>query len=236
MKKKIALCVAIFLGAFIVGVIAFMPFGAIASKYIIQTASKNNIDLRFDTLNIGFFGAEMTNIKTGNMVVDNVALKYNPVGLIFKRFSFNAKSPFFIADGKMAGDEVTADIRGSVASIAGLAKCTGSGSVNVKGKYNLATKEGSVDLSSGAITFAHPLMNVEADSLNGNAGIKGNLITVSNLSAKGKTSLEGKGTVVLNTKKIEFSTLDLEGKAGMMGMDLNFKVQGAAYSPRFITQ
>lgn len=236
MKKKIIASVTLFLVAFVIGVLAFMPFGVIATKYIIQEAAKNNVELKFDTLDIGFFDAKMTNIKSGNLVVDNVELKYNPIGLIFKRFSFKAESPLFIADGKMAGNEITADIKGSVPAIAALASCTGSGSLDVKGKYNIVTKEGNVDISSGAVTVTHPLMLVETDSIKGVADIKGNLITIGNLSAKGKTSLEGKGTVSVNTKKIEFSTIDLEGQAGLMGMNMNFKLQGSAASPRFITQ
>lgn len=236
MTKKIIFSALTFLGAFVVGILIFFPISQVASKYISSAVSKGNIDLRYDALDIGFFGAQVTNLKTGNLAVDKIIVKYNPIGAIFKRFSFEAESPLFMAGGKMAGDTITADIKGSVAGLAKLGNFNGSGSVDVKGKYNINSKEGSVEVSSGAVSFAHPLMNVEADTLSAKAGIKGNIITIDNVEAKGKTTLDGKGTVVLNTKKIEFSTLDIQGKAGMMGMNMNFKIQGSASSPRFITQ
>lgn len=236
MAKKIIFSALTFAGAFVVGILIFFPISQVASKYIKGFVDKESIDLRYDVLNIGFFGAQVTNLKTGDLTVNKIIIKYNPIGALFKRFSFEAESPLFIAGGKMAGDTITADIKGSVAGLAKLGNFDGSGSLDIKGKYNINSREGSVEVSSGAVSLAHPLMNVEADELKAKAGIKGNIITIDNVAAKGKTALDGKGTVVLNTKKIEFSTLDIQGKAGMMGMNMDFKIQGPASSPRFVTQ
>lgn len=236
MIKKIIISLLVFIGAFSAGLAIFFPIGEVASKYISSAVAGSNLDFRFDKLSAGFFGAEMTNIKTGKLTINKVKLDYNPIGLIFKRFSFYAESPLFIAKGNMAGNKITADITGSVNELAALADYKGSGSLNIKGGYDLAAKEGDVVVSGGAVSFAHPMMNVEADSVNANASIKGNVITINEINASGKTSIDGKGSVVLNPKKIEFSTLDIQGKAGLMGMNMNFKLQGPASSPRFVTQ
>ena len=235
MVKKIALSAAAFIAAFIIALIIFMPYTQIASKVIDDIVTKRKIDIRYKTLDVGLFGAEITGLATGDITVDKLTVNYNPIGLIFKKLSFNADSPLFIAEGELSGNEVTANVRASVASISKMVGFDGGGSLNADILYNINSGEGSALLKSGSVSFIHPLMKIEADSLNGEVAIKDNMITIPQIKATGKTTLDAKGSITLNNKKIEHSLMDISGTAGIMGMNMNFRLSGNFISPKFTT-
>lgn len=131
-KKQIIFSIMAFFTALILTLIVTFPLSAVASKIISDTVAKNKIDLRYDKIDISFFGAAASNIQTGPLVIKNVTLDYNPVGLLFKRISFKADSPAFILTGRLTGNDINADIKASVAGIAQIAGMTGSGTVNSK--------------------------------------------------------------------------------------------------------
>ena len=93
-KKQIIFSITAFFAALIITLIAAFPLNAVASKIIEDTTAKNRIDLRYDKINVTFFGAAASNIQTGNLVIKNIELDYNPVGLLFKRITFKADSPY----------------------------------------------------------------------------------------------------------------------------------------------
>ena len=96
-KKKIIFSILAFFAALIVTLIITFPLSAVASKIISDTVTKNKIDLRYDKIDITFFGASASNIKSGPLVIKNIELDYNPIGLIFKRISFTVfmQFPYF---------------------------------------------------------------------------------------------------------------------------------------------
>lgn len=234
-KKVISSSVA-FMVATIVALMVFMPYNKIASKYIDDLIKSRKLDLVYESLDIGLFGASVKNIRTGPIKVSSVNASYNPIGLIFKRVKFNADSPLFNLNGSLKGDNLNAEIKGSLAGIGKLIGYDASGSFNSNVNYNIVGGTGDLDISSGALSFKHPLMTIETDSLNASANLKGNLLTIDNVSATGKTTLAGSGTINLNTKKIEQSNLDIAGKAGIMGMSMDFKLTGPITAPRFVTR
>lgn len=235
MAKKIILSTIVFIGMFAVSAAIFMPYTHIATKIIDDITNERRIDIRYNTIKVGLFGAEITKLATGNLVIDKVTLKYNLIGLLLKKLSFNADSSAFTASGSLSGNKLTADIKGSVAGLAKMAGFNGSGSVDAKIIYDISSSEGNAILKGGAVTFIHPLMKIEADSLEAEASIKDRTINISKALAKGKTTLDATGTVTLNNKKIEHSVMDISGKAGIMGMDTKFRLNGTFLSPRFTT-
>ena len=203
-KKQIIFSITAFFAALIITLIAAFPLNAVASKIIEDTTAKNRIDLRYDKINVTFFGAAASNIQTGNLVIKNIELDYNPVGLLFKRITFKADSPAFMLTGRLKGSSLNADIKASVSGIAQITGITGSGTVNGKIEYNIKDEKGIVNLESpNKVSVNHPLMSVSVDSLNGQADINKNKLTIKNLSAKGVNSLNVTGYIDLNKQKID---------------------------------
>lgn len=233
MAKKTVLSAAVFLGVFAVSAVIFMPYTQIASKIIDDVVNQRRVDIRYDALDVGLFGAEITKLATGALVIDRLTVKYNPIGLLFGKLSFNADSPVFSAEGTLSGSRLTADVKGSVAGLAKMAGFDGSGSVDAELSYDMSSGEGSALLKGGAVSFAHPMMKIEADGVEAEASVKGNIISVSKARAQGKTTLDAKGTVTLNSKKIEHSVMNITGKAGLMGMEMNFRLGGTFLAPIF---
>lgn len=233
-KKQILFSIIAFFAALVVTLIITFPLSAVASKIIADTVTKNKIDLRYDKIDITFFGAAASNIKTGPLVIKNVELNYNPVGLLFKRISFKADSPAFMLTGKLAGNQLSADIKASVAGIAQITGMTGSGTVNGQIEYNIKDEKGTINVTSpNKVSFNHPLMPVAVDSLQGQADINKNKLTIKNLSAKGANSLNVTGYVDLNKQKIDTSVLNITGEASMGNYPLKFTLTGPARAPKF---
>lgn len=233
-KKQIIFSITAFFAALIVTLIVTFPLSSVASKIIADTVEKNKIDLRYDKINITFFGATASNIQTGPLVIKNVTLDYNPLGLLFKRVSFKADSPAFILSGKLAGSNLNADIKASVAGIAQITGMTGSGTVNGKIEYNIKDEKGIINIESpNKVSFNHPLMPVSVDSLQGQADINKNKLTIKKLSAKGANSLNVTGYVDLNKQKIDTSVLNISGEASMGNYPLKFALTGPARAPKF---
>lgn len=233
-KKRIIFSIIAFLCALIVTLIVTFPLSAVASKIIADTVEKNKIDMRYDNINITFFGADASNIQTGPLTIKSIKLDYNPIGLLFKRVAFDVQSPAFMVTGKLSGSDLTADIKASVAGIAQIAGMTGSGSVSGKIVYNINDEKGSINLTSpNKVTFSHPLMPVAVDSLQGQADINKNKLTIKNLSAKGANSLNVTGYIDLNKQKIDTSVLNINGEASMGNYPLKFSLTGPARAPKF---
>ncbi len=233
-KKQIIFSIIAFFAAFILTLIVTFPLSSVASKIIADTVTKNKIDLRYDKIDISFFGATASNIQTGPLVIKNIELNYNPVSLLFKRISFKADSPAFMLTGKLTGNDLNADIKASVAGIAQITGMTGSGTVNGKIKYNIIDEKGVVNVESpNKVSFNHPLMPVAVDSLKGQADINKNKLTIKNLSAKGANSLNAAGYVDLNKQKIDASVLNINGEASMGNYPLKFALTGPARAPKF---
>ncbi len=233
-KKKIIFSILAFFAALIVTLIITFPLSAVASKIISDTVTKNKIDLRYDKIDITFFGASASNIKSGPLVIKNIELDYNPIGLIFKRISFKADSPAFMLTGKLAGSNINADVKASVAGIAQIAGMSGSGSIDGKIEYNIKDEKGSINVTSpNKVSFNHPLMPVAVDSVQGQADIDKNKLTIKNFSAKGANSLNITGFVDLNKKKIDTSVLNINGEASMGNYPLKFNLVGPARAPKF---
>lgn len=235
MKKKVILSVIAFAISLFFSLLIFVPYAQIATKIINSQIQKNNINVTYDTLNIGLFGAEVTDLQSKDIVIDKITLSYNPIGLIFKRVSFKAESDLFNVEGKLSGSNLKANVVASVAGIAKSYNFNGGGRVNANIEYNIDKKEGNVKLDSGNIAFKHPLMNIEADSLTGLAKVKNNIITIEQAKITGKTNLDAQGTITINPSNINFSLLNISGKVGLMGMNLNFKLGGNFASPQFST-
>lgn len=233
-KKQIIFSVLAFFAALILTLIVTFPLSSVASKIIADTVTKNKIDLRYDKIDITFFGASASNIQTGPLVIKNVELNYNPLGLLFKKISFKADSTAFMLTGKLSGNELNADIKASVAGIAQITGMTGSGTVNGKIEYNIKDEKGIVNVESpNKVSFNHPLMPVAVDSLKGQVDINKNKLTIKNLSAKGANSLNVTGYVDLNKQKIDTSVLNINGEASMGNYPLKFALTGPARAPKF---
>ena len=226
-KKQIIFSITAFFAALIITLIAAFPLNAVASKIIEDTTAKNRIDLRYDKINVTFFGAAASNIQTGNLVIKNIELDYNPVGLLFKRITFKADSPAFMLTGRLKGSSLNADIKASVSGIAQITGITGSGTVNGKIEYNIKDEKGIVNLESPN------KVSVSVDSLNGQADINKNKLTIKNLSAKGVNSLNVTGYIDLNKQKIDTSILNINGEASMGSYPLKFALTGPARAPKF---
>lgn len=233
-KKRIIFSIIAFFLALIITLIATFPLSAVASKIITDTVNKNRIDLRYDNINITFFGATAANIQTGKLLIKNVELKYNPIGLILKRISFKAESPAFMLTGKLSGNNISADIKASIAGIAQIAGITGSGSINGKIEYDIKNEKGIVNVSSpGKATLNSPLMPVSVDMLQGEADINKNKLTIKKLEAKGANSLNVTGYVDLNKQKIDKSILNINGETSMGNYPMKFSLTGPARAPKF---
>lgn len=232
-KKKIIISVIIFLCVFLVTLIIKFPLNAVASNIIANTVKNKKIDIRYDSINITFFGANAKNVKTGPITIKNIDLDYNPLGLLFKRVAFNATSDAFILQGRLAGNNINADIKASVSGLANLANMTGSGSFNGNITYNIKDEKGSINIDApNKIAFNHPLMPLQVDSLKGSADINKNKLTISELSATGDNTLKVTGYVDLNKQRIDTSVLNIQGQASMGNMPLNFSLTGPARMPK----
>ncbi len=235
MRKKIILSSIAFIVSLFLSLIIFVPYSQIAVKIVNNLIKENNIDVSYNKLEINLFGAEVTKLKSKNFEVDKINLSYNPISLLLKRVSFSAESDLFNANGKFASNTLNADIVASVAGIAKMYGFSGGGRVNANIKYNIDKKTGDITLDSGNISFKHPLMNIEADSLSASASAQNNIITINEAKINGKTSLDAKGNITLNLSKINHSILNISGKAGLMGMNLNFRLTGNMSAPQFTT-
>ncbi len=233
-KKQIIFSIIAFIIALFITLIITFPLNAVASKIIVDTVTNNKIDLHYDKINITFFGASASNIKTGPLTIKNIELNYNPLGLIFKRISFKADSPAFILTGKLSGNKLNADIKASVAGIAQISGMTGSGSINGAIEYNIKDEKGTINiLSPNKVSFNHPLMPIAVDSLQGMADINKNKLNIQNLSAKGTNSLNVTGYVDINKQRIDTSVININGEASMGNYPLKFNLAGPARAPKF---
>lgn len=233
-KKKIIFSVIAFISALFISLLFFFPINPMVSKIIRDTAESRKLDLRYDDINISPFGASVSNLKTGKLVVDNIRLKYNPIGLIFKRADFEAESQAFSVKGRLSGGVIKADAKGYMAGISGMAGYTGSGSLTGNLEYDMKNKKGALILNGGPVTFNHPMMILQADSLEGSAEIDGGTVTVSKLEAKGKNSLNAGGTIALNNNKIDQSVINMSGSANMNNYKMDFQINGPVKSPKFL--
>ena len=109
-KKQIIFSVIAFFAAFLITIIIKFPLNAVVTNIITDTVQNKKIDIRYDSINVTFFGATATNVKTGPLVISNVQLDYNPLGLLFKRVAFKADSTAFNLSGKLSGSKLNADI------------------------------------------------------------------------------------------------------------------------------
>lgn len=232
-RKKIILSIVVFLCAFLITLIIKFPLSAVASNMVTDIIKARKLDVRYDSLNITFFGADAKNVKTGPVVIKTVELDYNPLGLLFKRVAFKAQSDAFVLNGRLAGNSLNADVKVSVAGAAQLANMTGSGSFTGNLTYNIKDEIGQLNIDApNKITFNHPLMPIEADNLKGSADINKNKLTIKNLSATGTNSLKVTGYVDLNKKTIDTSILNIQGEASMGNFPLKFSLTGPAKRPQ----
>lgn len=232
-KKRIILSVIVFLCAFLITIIIKFPLNAVVSNIIADTVKNRKIDIRYDSINVTFFGSTATNVKSGPIVVKNIELDYNPLGLLFKRVSFKAQSDAFILEGKLAGNNLNADVKVSIASLAQMVNMTGSGSFTGNLTYNMKNETGKINLDApNKISFNHPLMPIQADNLKANADIDKNKLTINDFSATGQNTLKVTGYVDLNKQKIDTSILNIKGEASMGNYPLKFTLTGPARMPK----
>lgn len=238
-KKKIIFSIIAFLISFIFAVIMFFPVTPIAEKYIKDIIMKNKIDLRYDKMEITFFGAEVTNIRTGPVVIRKITLDYNPIGLLFKNVKFDINSSLVSARGEFSNNTLTSTIKASVGEIAKVAGggAEGSGTINGSINYSVDKKQGNITLqSAGAVNIKHQLITLELESVKGNAKIVDKTINIENLSATGKNTLNVSGSVTINPAALNASVLNIAGSASMNNFPIKFKLNGPARSPNFQLQ
>lgn len=232
-KKRIILSVIVFLCAFLITIIVKFPLNAVVSNIIADTVKNRKIDIRYDSINVTFFGSTATNVKSGPIVIKNIELDYNPLGLLFKRVSFKAQSDAFILNGKLSGNNLNADVKVSIASLAQMVNMTGSGSFTGNITYNIKNETGKINLDApNKISFNHPLMPLQADNLKANADIDKNKLTINDFSATGQNTLKVTGYVDLNKQKIDTSILNIKGEASMGNYPLKFTLTGPARMPK----
>ncbi len=232
-KKQIIYSIIAFFIAFLVTLLIKFPLNTVASNIIADTVTKRKIDIRYDNIDVTFFGTTATNVKTGPLIIKNIELDYNPLGLLFKRVNFKAESPAFVLSGKLRGSEINADVKASIAGLAEMAKMKGSGSISGSLNYNIKDEIGKIELNSpNKISFNHPLMMVMVDSLKGNADIDKNKLNIVSLKAEGSNSLNVTGFVDLNKQRIDTSILNIQCEASMNNMPLKFNITGPARMPK----
>ncbi len=233
MIKKTILFTLVFLASVIVGCLYFFPLNAVVSKVITDVTTQNRLELKYDYLDVTFFGATMREITSKDLVIDEVVLDYNPLSLLLRKVSFTADSPLFIAEGALSGTELAAEVTASVGSIAKIVNFEASGSVKADIIYDIISGNGSVVVESGGVSFAHPMMNVEVDSIDANAVIEENLLTIEKAEAKGQTELNATGTVNINPTKPDMSALNISGTASLSGLNIPFSIKGPARRAKF---
>lgn len=232
-KKRIILSIIVFLCAFLITIIIKFPLNAVVSNIISETVKNRKIDIRYDSINVTFFGSTAVNVKSGPIVVKNIELDYNPLSLLFKRVSFKAQSDAFILEGKLAGNDLNADVKVSIASLAQMVNMSGSGSFTGNITYNMKNETGKINLDApNKISFNHPLMPLQADNLKANADINKNKLTINDFSATGQNTLKVTGYVDLNKQKIDTSILNIKGEASMGNYPLKFTLTGPARMPK----
>lgn len=238
-KKKIILSVVAFLVSFIISVIIFFPITPIAEKYIKNIITQRNLDLRYDKMNITFFGADVTNLRTGPVVIKKITLDYNPIGLLFKNVKFNITSNLINAKGEFSNNTLTSTIKSSVAEIAKVSGsgAEGSGTINGSINYSVEKKQGEINLqSTGAVNIKHQLITLELETLKGIAKINNNVVNIEKLSATGKNTLDVTGSISINPAVLNSSVLNISGTASMNNFPIKFKLNGPARSPSFQLQ
>lgn len=238
-KKKIILSVVAFLVSFIISVIIFFPITPIAEKYIKNIITQRNLDLRYDKMNITFFGADVTNLRTGPVVIKKITLDYNPIGLLFKNVKFNVTSNLINAKGEFSNNTLTSTIKSSVAEIAKVSGsgAEGSGTINGSINYSVEKKQGEINLqSTGAVNIKHQLITLELETLKGIAKINNNVVNIEKLSATGKNTLDVTGSISINPAVLNSSVLNISGTASMNNFPIKFKLNGPARSPSFQLQ
>lgn len=238
-KKKIILSVVAFLVSFIISVIIFFPITPIAEKYIKNIITQRNLDLRYDKMNITFFGADVTNLRTGPVVIKKISLDYNPIGLLFKNVKFNVTSNLINAKGEFSNNTLTSTIKSSVAEIAKVSGsgAEGSGTINGSINYSVEKKQGEINLqSTGAVNIKHQLITLELETLKGIAKINNNVVNIEKLSATGKNTLDVTGSISINPAVLNSSVLNISGTASMNNFPIKFKLNGPARSPSFQLQ
>lgn len=238
-KKKIIFSIIAFFVSFIIAVIMFFPITPIAEKYIKDIITQRRIDLRYDKMDITFFGATVTNIRTGPVVIKKVTLDYNPISLLFKSVKFDINSNLISAKGEFSNNTLTSTIKSSVGEIAKVSGsgAEGSGTINGSINYSVEKKQGEINLqSTGNVNIKHQLITLELDSLKGKAKINNNIVNIENLSATGKNTLNVSGSVTINPAVLNSSVLNISGTASMNNFPIKFKLNGPARSPNFQLQ
>lgn len=232
-KKQIIFSAVAFLITLIITLIITFPLNAVATKIIADTVNNKKIDIRYDNINITFFGTNISNLQTGPLIVKKITLDYNPFSLLFKRIFFNAESSAFILDGAINGNKVNANIKVSVAEIGQIIDVKGSGSIQSSIEYNMKEEKGIINVESPSkITFNHPLIPLFTDSLQGQANINKNKLTINNLSATGNNALKIEGYIDINKQQIDSSVLNINGEAAVGNYPIKFSLTGPARSPK----
>ena len=233
-SRQIIISSILFIISFIIAAIIFFPITPVADKYIKKAIADNKIDLTYKSIDISYFGAEIKGIENKFVKVNSITLDYNPIGLLFKRLDLKATSPLFSVNAKLRGDDLTANLKGNISSIAKIAGHKGKGSISGDVKYNLKELNGSIDIfSNGPVAYTHPMMDLKLDSVNGTITSMQNNITIEDFTTTGENKLDLKGYVKLNTKNINESLIELTGKAVMSNFPLNFSITGPIKTASF---
>jgi len=190
--------------------------------------------LTYSDLDLGLFGGEIRDIIINNEIkIDHLNISYNPISLIFLRVSFNLESDYLVANGKFKSNTLTIETEADLEPILELVGIEAIGTLHINGTYFLDNMSGNLIIDSGAIAFTHPLMKVEADSLQLISEFKGFLLKINSFKTTGKSVIDAAGIISFNSKNIKDSILDIKGKMDVIGIKSNFELRGNFSKPDF---
>ncbi|MDR0453220.1 MAG: type II secretion system protein GspN [Deferribacteraceae bacterium] len=249
MTKKTIKYAGIFTAFFIAALLALFPYSSVADSALMKLITENKLPVSYTKVKSGLFrtnitGVTLNNITIGDQIIDkinlgNIKLSYTPFSLLTHSVKAFINSDYGTANIKYSKNNVIADTALNISRLAGTLKFQAAGELKITIKYNSKDLKGVLNLNSSSFTLSLPVLGpVKGDSLTAECTITGNILMITSLKIAGDnlTVENADGQIELNRENIKRSTLNITGKARVMGLTSDFGIRGAINSPQFSTQ
>ena len=250
MIKPVLTYAGIFLGVFIIALLALFPYSSVANAVLTRQIQTNKLPATYTNLDSGLFRTKITGVTFNNVttpggrVIDtlnlgDISVSYTPLSALTYGVKAVINSGYGTANLKYNKNNLNIDAVLNFSRIANTMNFQAAGDLNVIAKYSNKDHKGTFNLSSGAFTVFIPGFGpVKGESLTAEGTISANIIIISSLKTTGEnmTLEDAKGQIQLDTVNIQRSVINIVGRAQYAGLAGNFGIKGTLGAPQFNLQ
>jgi type II secretion system protein N len=234
--KQILIAVAVFIVVFIVAFLLMFPLDELVKKQLDQQIAANQLPVKYSAVSAGVFSTKITGLLVNNIDAGTLTVKYSPLSLLTKSVRAELESPVGLAEARLKSGELTISITADLAQVGALTGKTLLGSATLEANYELETKKGEFNLSSGPLELQLPfqgsMMPVKFDSITGNGAIEDTTIFIATLEATGAVSATASGRITLEPQNIRRSSINMNVEASLYGARGRYAIRGSLFAPQ----